>query len=240
MVYESLRRAIMSVEIPPGAGLEEGELCRQFKVSRTPVREALIRLASEGLAELQPNRGARVAVLEFADLVDHYEAMDIFQPVTCHFAAVRRTPRDLEQIKALAAGFSAAVAQKNHEAMIRCNHDLHAAIAAASHNRSLARGYRQMLADKLRLAQHGLSGTLHDKGKALADRFARTARISERLVGAIEKGDGPLAERIARELNDYIRTQVIAIFSASLAGRIKFPRPSARTGPPGTSPRKNV
>ena len=91
-VYDALRRDIMCLDLAPGAALDEGQLCRQFKVSRTPVREALIRLASEGLAELNPNRGARVASIEFADVVDHYEAMDVFMPVACHFAAVRRTP----------------------------------------------------------------------------------------------------------------------------------------------------
>src|SRR5450631_1187122 len=80
-VYAALRHAIIALEIEPGTPLEEERLCRQHKVSRTPMREALIRLASEGLVELEPNRGARVAALQFVDVVDHYEAMDVCQPV---------------------------------------------------------------------------------------------------------------------------------------------------------------
>ena len=53
------------------------QLCKAYRVSRTPVREALIRLASEDLVELEPNRGAKVASVQFVDVVDHYEAMDI-------------------------------------------------------------------------------------------------------------------------------------------------------------------
>src|SRR5947199_9095403 len=85
LVYDALRYAIISLGIEPGSVLEETALCKQYKVSRTPVREALIRLSSEGLVELEPNRGARVATLQFIDVVDHYEAMEIFQPITCHF-----------------------------------------------------------------------------------------------------------------------------------------------------------
>ena len=225
IVYEALRRAIMSLELAPGIGLEEGRICRQFRVSRTPVREALIRLASEGLVELQPNRGAKVASLGFADIVDHYEAMDIFMPVTCHFAAVRRTREELAKIRSLMAKFSDAVEQKDSEGIILSNFELHSAIAAACHNRCIERGYRQMLTDKLRLAQHGLSGTAYDKGRALADRFAGTARISARLVRAIAKGDGRAAERTARALNEFVRSQVIGILSASLARDIALSAP---------------
>ncbi|HWJ19219.1 MAG TPA: GntR family transcriptional regulator, partial [Geobacterales bacterium] len=64
-VYEALRYKIIALDVAPGAALEEEQLCRYYKVSRTPVREALIRLASEDLVELQPNRGAKVASLQF-------------------------------------------------------------------------------------------------------------------------------------------------------------------------------
>jgi len=229
IVYEALRRAIMALELAPGTSLEEGQLCRQYKVSRTPVREALIRLASEGLAELYPNRGARVASLEFVDVVDHYEAMDVFQPVTCHFAAVRRTPEDLDAIRERLRQFRDAVARKDSADMIRCNYDLHSTIAIACHNRCIERGYRQMLADKLRLLQHGLPGIAHGKGHALADRFKGTARISVKLVRAIERGDGKAAAQVARELNAFVRAQVVDYFSSSLASRIEMPQPSRRT-----------
>jgi DNA-binding GntR family transcriptional regulator len=227
LVHEALRRDIMSLDLAPGAALDEGQLCRQFKVSRTPVREALIRLASEGLAELNPNRGAKVASIEFVDVVDHYEAMDIFMPVACHFAAVRRTPADAERLHELLARFQKAVADKDSSGMVRSNYELHSAIAAACHNRCIERGYRQMLADKLRLAQHGLPGTTYDRGHALADRFTGTARISARLVEAIEQRDAAAAEKLARQLNDFVRSQVIELLSASLGKHVEVRLPDA-------------
>jgi DNA-binding GntR family transcriptional regulator len=225
LVYQALRRAVIALELEPGASLEEETLCRQFKMSRTPVREALIRLASEGLAELSPNRGARVAPLQFADVVDHYEAMDVFMPIVCHFAAVRRTAQDLAAAKRALAAFQAAVRRRDLQEIVQHNHDLHAAIAAAAHNRCIERGYRQMLVDKLRLAQHALSG---DRERGLARRFVGTARISARLVRAIEKGAGREAERLGRELNTFVRRQVIGVLSESLAHEIELRRPAAR------------
>ena len=228
MVYTALRKAIMALDLLPGTSLDEAQLCRQYKVSRTPVREALIRLSSEGLAELFPNRGARVASLEFVDVVDHYEAMDLFQPVACHFAAARRTSSDVDAMRQWLRGLLDAVAARNSAEMIRCNYELHSAIAAACHNRCIERGYRQMLTDKLRLMQHGLPGTAYGKGHALADRFQGTAQISKKLLRAIEDGNGKAASQVARQLNEFVRAQVIACFSPSTALEVSLPLPGKR------------
>ncbi|MDE2228634.1 MAG: GntR family transcriptional regulator [Alphaproteobacteria bacterium] len=221
-VYEALRHAIIALELEPGAALEEATLCRQFDVSRTPVREALIRLASEGLVDLEPNRGAKMATLQFIDVVDHYEAMDVFQPVICHFAAVRHTDGDLAAMTARLRDLRRAVARRDAESIIRANYDLHCAIATAAHNRSLANAYRQMLVDKLRIAQHT------GRGRSLAERFLGTHRILERLVRAIGTRDTKAAERLARELNGHIRGQVVAILSASLGREVAVPIPAPR------------
>ena len=66
----------------------------------------MIRLASEDLVELEPNRGARVSSMQFVDVVDHYEAMDVLQPTICHFAAARRTEHDLAAMKMCLQRFS--------------------------------------------------------------------------------------------------------------------------------------
>jgi DNA-binding GntR family transcriptional regulator len=227
-VYETLRHSIIALEIAPGAALEEEQLCRYYKVSRTPVREALIRLASEDLVELQPNRGAKVASLQFVDVVDHYEAMDIFLPVTCHFAAVRRTAEDLAAITQRLKDLRQAIAEKDSEAMIHTNYDFHVAIAAACHNRSLAKAYSKMLVDTLRVAQHGIRGSEQKRDRSLAGRFRGTLRISEELLRAIADGDGKAAENLARELNTYARQQVIELLSANLSEEIDLPHVTSK------------
>ena len=217
LVHAALRQAIIILDIEPGAPLEEEQLCRQFKVSRTPVREALIRLASEGLVDLEPNRSAKVASLQFVDVVDHYEAMDILQPVIWHFAAVRRTAADLDVLKKGLEEFGAAVAGKDAESIIRNNYEVHRSIAAACHNRSLEKAYRQMLVDKLRVAQHAVRGLTRDRGPILAARLTGAYRILKKLMPAIAAGDGKSAENLAREYNDHVREQIMDILSTSLA-----------------------
>ena len=221
VVYEALKRSIISLRLTPGEPLEELQLCRIYRVSRTPVREALIRLASEDLVELEPNRGAKVASMQFVDVVDHYEAMDIFQPLICHFAAERRTKDDLAVIEGRLEEFRQALAQNNPEAIILANFNLHGAIAAACHNRSLEKAYRRMLVDKLRVAQHGIRAS-GDAETGLAQRFRRTLRISESLVQTILNANPSEAEKVATELNAYIRTQVIDILSTSLGASTKL------------------
>jgi DNA-binding GntR family transcriptional regulator len=220
-VYAALRHAIIALEIEPGTPLEEERLCRQHQVSRTPMREALIRLASEGLVELEPNRGARVAALQFVDVVDHYEAMDVFQPVIWHFAAVRRTNSDLVTIRENLAAFRTAIAGGDSEAIVQANYEVHCAIAAACHNRSLEKAYRQMLVDKLRVGQHAVRDLPQSGGPTLSKRFSGALRIIQQLVEVIANRKGVDAERLARDYNTHVRAQIVDILSVSLAREIR-------------------
>lgn len=94
-VYSEVRERILNMRLAPGEELSEPDLVREFGVSRTLVREALIRLDSEGLAVLLPNRRARVAPLDLANTRELFEAMEICLRVTARWAAFRRTDRDL-------------------------------------------------------------------------------------------------------------------------------------------------
>ncbi len=213
------------LDIEPGAALEEERLCAQYRVSRTPLREALIRLASEGLVELEPNRGAKVAALQLVDVVDHYEAMDVLQPVIWHFAAVRRTDADLESINKCLETFRTAVAREDMEAIVQSNYEIHGAITMACHNRCLERAHRQMLVDKLRVAQHAVRSLARDRNHDLATRFAGTLQILERAAAAIAGGDTAGAERLEREHNVHVRKQIVETLSRSLGAKVKFSTP---------------
>ena len=74
--YETIRNRILSLELAPGAGLDEQELIASLGVSRTPIREALIQLSAEGLVEMLPNRGARVAKIDLPGVREFFEALD--------------------------------------------------------------------------------------------------------------------------------------------------------------------
>src|SRR5262249_14818665 len=97
--YSELRRRIRRLDLAPGADLDEQALVREFKLSRTPVREALLRLAHEELVEIIPNRGTRVTGLQFTELGEIFDSLEILTRITSRWAALHRTPQHIEAIR---------------------------------------------------------------------------------------------------------------------------------------------
>lgn len=150
-LYEELRRAILSLAVQPGENLEEKELVDRFGISRTPVREALIRLASDGLVVLLPNRGARVAAVDLSDFPRYVEAYDLIQRATTRLAALRREPDDLDKIRSAQDRFEKAIVKQEPLQMTEYNRDFHAAIGDASHNSYLSTQYKHLLDQGMRM-----------------------------------------------------------------------------------------
>ena len=94
-VYALLRQQILRLDLRPGEELDEGAVSSRFSVSRTPVREALIRLTAEGLVISARGRGARVAPLDIGDLRAFFEGLDILQRSVTRLAALRRITADV-------------------------------------------------------------------------------------------------------------------------------------------------
>jgi DNA-binding GntR family transcriptional regulator len=98
----TLRDMIMDGDLAPGARLAEVELADRLGVSRTPVREALSRLAAEGLVEVVPNRGARVATWTVAELEGVFDLRSTLEPQLTAFAVPHAGTRDVEDLEELA------------------------------------------------------------------------------------------------------------------------------------------
>ena len=138
LVYDALRDEILELVLPPGTPIDEVALAERFGMSRTPVREALLRLAGEGLVETLPNRSAIVANIDFLNLHHFFDAMTLMYRVTTRLAALNRSDADLAAIRACQAQFAAAVEAQDALAMIATNRAFHAAIAEAGGNPTLA------------------------------------------------------------------------------------------------------
>jgi DNA-binding GntR family transcriptional regulator len=98
----TLRDLIMGGELAPGARLGEVELADRLGVSRTPVREALSRLAAEGLVEIAPNRGARVVTWTVAELEGVFDLRAVLEPQLTAHAVPNAAPADVDELDALA------------------------------------------------------------------------------------------------------------------------------------------
>ena len=106
--YHQIRRWIVEGRLRPGERLVEQRLAEELDLSRTPIREALRMLQSEGLVRFEPNRGARVRSLTMADIDDLYELRGRLEAMAAELAAVRATPDQLDRLTAAEADFAAA------------------------------------------------------------------------------------------------------------------------------------
>src|SRR5215467_6351832 len=100
-VAARLRTMLIEGHIPPGAKLNERELCEQLRVSRTPLREAIKLLAGEGLVDLVPNRGAVAVTLTEADVLHTFEVLASLEGLSGELAAQRVTEQELAEVRAL-------------------------------------------------------------------------------------------------------------------------------------------
>src|SRR3569623_3510616 len=94
-IYGVLREQILSLELVPNAELDEVQLSRELGVSRPPIHEALIRLASADLVVLAPNRGQRVAPLDLDQVPQLVETLELYERAPTRWAAQRREPHHL-------------------------------------------------------------------------------------------------------------------------------------------------
>jgi DNA-binding GntR family transcriptional regulator len=144
-VYDALRTEILALTLQPGQLLDETSLAARFGLSRSPVREALIRLAAEELVVTLPNRSTIVAPIDLARFPKYVDALDIAQRVTARLAAELRTDADLATMASRQRAFEAAVKSGDHLAMSEANKDFHMAIAEAGRNPYFTSFYEKLL-----------------------------------------------------------------------------------------------
>lgn len=191
-VYKALREDILSLGIPPGELLDEVQIGRRFDLSRSPVREALIRLASEGLVKTLPNKSTMVSPLNLEEFPAYIDSLDLVQRVTTRLAAQLRSAGDLAEINARQAAFEAALEARDVLAMIESNREFHLAISEAAQNRYLKQFHARLLDEGRRF----LRLYFRSFDDSLPPEF-RDEHVQ--MIEAIERQDADLAERLAHE-----------------------------------------
>jgi DNA-binding GntR family transcriptional regulator len=147
-VFHALVKDILSGAVEPGQRLDEPSVCRQFGVSRTPVREALRRLSGTGLVEVTPRRGVTVARIDVEQLTDMFEALAEFEALCARLCAVRMTTLERKRLEILNANRKIRIADGEKD-LVALNNEFHEFIYQSSHSPSIAsvtRGFRQRLA----------------------------------------------------------------------------------------------
>jgi len=131
---EEIEERIVTGIYPPGTRLDEQDLANAFSVSRTPVREALIQLASAGLIEIRPRRGAIVPEISAERLCEMFEVMAEVEAMCGRLAARRILPHQLIQLYAVHHSCEEAKQANEYDVYYQRNEILHRCIYEASHN----------------------------------------------------------------------------------------------------------
>ncbi|MGO4665474.1 GntR family transcriptional regulator [Bosea sp. 2RAB26] len=201
VVYDLLRDEILDLVLPPGSPIDEVQLAERFKMSRTPIREALVRLAGEGLIDTLPNRSTMVSNLDFLNMSPFFDALVLMYRVTTQLAAQHHRPQDLVTIRARQKEFAAAVQAQDALAMIATNAAFHSAIAEAGRNPYFNSLFSRLLDEGRRF--------LRLYYQSYEDRLPqRFVEEHEAMIAAIIARDVVAAERLGKAHADQIVQQI--------------------------------
>lgn len=185
-----LRDLIVAGDLKAGERVPERALCERFGVSRTPLREALKVLASEGLVELLPNRGARVVKLTIDDIDEMFPVMAALEALAGELACLRISDEGIAEIRAFHYQMALHHTRRELDDYFRLNQKIHEKILEAAGNPTLTNLYR------------GLSGRIR-RARYLANisraRWDKAMAEHELILDALTRRDGAALARILRQ-----------------------------------------
>jgi len=202
-VYQGLREDILCLKLKPGSVLDEAAIAARYAVSRTPIREAIIHLISEGLVE-RHGRVALVASLNFDNLPAIFDALLLSSRVVNREAACNRTSEDLKNIRAKMLEFDRLCGDGSGVQRQDANLEFHMAIADAGRNEYFSSFYERMLLTGSRLHQACFSNQIAaerspEEQAELQQHLTATSQQHHRILEAIEARDADQADRLAVE-----------------------------------------
>lgn len=213
-IYEELRKQILTLQLKPGMQLDEVSLAAQFGVSRSPVRDALARLISEGLVTSLPNRTMLVTPLEIEEFPKYIAALDLTQRAVTRLAAANRTDADLECIREANAAYIRALEGGSFQEMSERNKAFHMEIAKAGRNPYLIGYYEKLLGEGQRLLH------LHFDFIVSSASLTKPERDHDEIIEAIANRQADAAERASHEHTMLFRDRFIEYMKQNLTKNI--------------------
>lgn len=211
-LLDGVRTLINEGDLLPGARVPERELCARFKVSRTPLRECLKVLAAEGLVDLLPNRGARVATLDDEHLVHLFEVIATLEAEGGRLACQRIGQAELAEVQGMHYRMYAHFLRQELPGYFALNQAIHSAIMRAAGNPVLA-------------ATHaGLAGRIsrarYMSNRMRSDRWQTAMDEHDAILAALTRRDGDtLGPLLARHLQNKRDIITEAMLGARDAGK---------------------
>ena len=151
LVYEQIRREIITCQLAPGMQLSEGVFAQRMNISKTPVREALTSLTQNHLVTYVPNRGFAVSYITLRDIQEIFEARLLYETMLFPLAVKNITDEELRQLEQVNSQNFSFADPASAEGGLRANHEFHMIIACASRNTRLIHHYQDILDEAQRL-----------------------------------------------------------------------------------------
>lgn len=194
LVYLELKHKILTGEIASQTRLMEIDLAEKMNVSRTPIREAIKRLADDGLVKVEPRRGAYVANISIKDMLDVFEVREDMEGFTAYLATQRITDEQKEELRKIAEAYEEATRNNDKETVIVLDEAFHNFIVGCCNNETLKElvQYVQELSLRFRY--------LYYEEFSL---YEATAEQHNRILAAINAGDADLARK---EADTHVKT----------------------------------
>ena len=212
--YARVREMVLTGELEPGAVLNQAVLARQIGISTTPLREALRRLAQQGLVELGAHRDARVAPLDAAEARDLVELRQDLDPLAAGLVAQRRTAADLAEMADSLARLE-SLPEDPSPAQLAGHRRFHAALYRASHNAVLVETLDGLWDKTDRYRRHALRAGRSD------EEVAQRAEEHRLLVEAVSDRDAAAATELMRR---HVESSLAARAAGRLAARDRAAR----------------
>jgi DNA-binding GntR family transcriptional regulator len=188
-VYAALRDQILSGTLAPNQRLVELQLASQFGLSRTPIREALKRLAAEGLVSLDPVRGMVVRHVDATEVEDIYAIREVLDGLAARLAAHNATDADIEKLRLLSELMEESARTGQWEAVVQINIRFHGVLYSASRNERL-----ELMAKSLQDAVRRYSSMAFYH----TERVVEVLREHNEIIAALQARDAERAEHASR------------------------------------------
>ena len=193
--YADIEEMIVFLKLAPGSAISEAELSAHLGIGRTPIREALQRLARERLVQILPRRGIIVSGIDVSGQLRLLEVRRELERRIATSAARRATDDERTRLRELAAGFERAARVNDDVAFMRVDRDFNVLCSAASHNEFAANAMSLM---------HSLSRRFWYVYYKQAANMPLTAKLHADIARAIAAGDEARASRASDKLHDAI------------------------------------
>lgn len=192
----ALRKRILTMELPPGAVLDETALSEEFGLSRPPVRELMRQMAGEGYIELEANRAARVSSMSYQSLRDFFLMAPMIYITANKLAAEHRTKAELDELKQIQRVFRAALDANDVDGRVFQNDQFHRKVGEMAHNVYLVPSLRRLQIDHARI---GKVFYKHPNTAQMQEELQLASQQHDQMIEAIERHDADTAGELARE-----------------------------------------